>query len=586
MLPLDFDSYVKEICKGIKSRPRREEVEEELLCHLEDNYERNLNIGMNEEQARLNAIAKMGNGEALAYRLSAVNSQSPLKSMSSAFFSLVAGYICMNFFIKGIVNDILLYFGAMFMFSALLRMRKMNRTMEKAFHFFNFYVLTMIAFYCMQLGRELHPYVKCGVTAFALVIQAIFWIFFFVGLDKFYDPYIKEGKKEPNFFWPMIYHVVINGFGIFLVILSEGEDFDGDFPDFILPWIIIFMYFYGTVQLIRMRNILWDADGEYGILPNDKRHIAVFASVFAVIIGAVIIFNYASSTMESVKTELVIHDVSEKEQKEADKIRQKMLKWDVDPQIVEDLPDSEILNYKDAEFVTWGAEGGSMGGGDFETGAQSDLWYYWFFIPDKEYEGNYDVRLLCYIESHYSSSIKGLYRKGFYYMRGNNGIIEFNNKANKPYFGIISEEKGKKYNAEPFYIYKHNDPMAYPKGFEYHEEKGQRVYYAINMGISDLNNMINIHGATVRQRWLSPFQYYNTAGFIETILEFDRITSYSGNYHPFAYHLHGITTGNFDDKVFDLNERQSIRYDGGYPTPSDWVESDSVEERVTIGGGF
>ena len=66
----------------------------------------------------------------------------------------------------------------------------------------------------------------------------------------------------------------------------------------------------------------------------------------------------------------------------------------------------------------------------------------------------------------------------------------------------------------------------------------------------------------------------------------ERITSYSGNYHPFAYRLHGITTGNFDDKVFDLNERQSIRYDGGYPTPSDWVESDSVEERATIGGGF
>lgn len=586
MLPLDFDSYVKEICKGIKSRPRREEVEEELLCHLEDNFERNLAVGMTEEEARLNAISKMGDSEALAYRLSAVNSQSPLKSMSSAFFSLIAGYICMNFFIKGIVNDILFYFGAMFMFSALLRMRKMNRTMEKAFHFFNFYVLTMIAFYCMQLGRELHPYVKCGVTAFALVIQAIFWIFFFVGLDKFYDPYIKEGKKEPNFFWPMIYHVVINGFGIFLVILSEGEDIDGDFSDFILPFVIIFMYFYGTVQLIRMRNILWDADGEYGILPNDKKHLAVFASVFAVIIGAVIIFNYASSSMESVKTELVIHDVSEKEQKVADRVREKMLKWDVAPQIVEDLPDSEILNYKDAEFVTWGAEGGSMGGSHFETGAQSDLWYYWFFIPDKEYEGNYYVRLLCYIESHYADSVKNLYRKGFYYVPWGNGIIQYNIKAAKSYIGIITEEKGKKYNAEPFFIYNIDDSYDYPKGFEYHEEKGQRVYYAINMGISNLDSVVSMYGATVRQRWFSPFQYYNTAGFTETVMTSERITSYSGNYHPFAYHLHGITTGNFDDKEFDLNERQSIRYDGGYPTPGDWVESDSVEERVTIGGGF
>lgn len=554
MLPLDFDSYVKEICKGIKSRPRREEVEEELLCHLEDNYERNLNIGMNEEQARLNAIAKMGDGEALAYRLSAVNSQSPLKSMSSAFFSLIAGYICMNFFIKGIVNDILLYFGAMFMFSALLRMRKMNRTMEKAFHFFNFYVLTMIAFYCMQLGRELHPYVKCGVTAFALVIQAIFWIFFFVGLDKFYDPYIKEGKKEPNFFWPMIYHVVINGFGIFLVILSEGEDIDGDFTDFILPWIIIFMYFYGTVQLIRMRNILWDADGEYGILPNDKRHIAVFASVFAVIIGAVIIFNYASSTMESVKTELVIHDVSEKEQKEADKIRQKMLKWDVDPQIVEDLPDSEILNYKDAEFVTFGADNGGYGGGStYDNGTSSDLYYYCFFIPDKEYEGNYDVRLLCYIESHYADKVKSLYRKGFYYMPWQNysyGFdifpLNFEDELNGSYIGIITEENGKKYNAEPFFTYRIKDteegfPTDYPKGFEYREERGQRVYYATQLGVAKPEEFeATIYAATVRQRWFTGFNYKSSAEYIKTILKGDSLHIPQDTYMPYYYRLHNI----------------------------------------------
>ena len=70
--------------------------------------------------------------------------------------------------------------------------------------------------------------------------------------------------------------------------------------------------------------------------------------------------------------------------KQADEIRQKMLEWDVDAQIVEDLPDSEVLNYKDAEFVTWGADGGSMGGSTPAFGADSTVWYYWFFIPDKE----------------------------------------------------------------------------------------------------------------------------------------------------------------------------------------------------------
>ena len=565
MLQPEFTEYINEICKGIKSKPRREEIMEELLCHLEDNLERNLAVGMTEEEAKAYAIAKMGDGKALAYRLAAVNSASPLKSMSSAFFSLIAGYVCMNFFINGIVNDILFGIGILFMFSALLRMRKMNRTMERAFHSFNLYVLTMVALYCMQIGRDLNPYIRCGVTVSGFVLQGFFWIFLFVGLDKFYDPYLNDEHKEPHFFRCLLYHLLILGLSTFLVILSDGEEIEGDFSDFILPFVIIFMFFYGTVQLIRMRNILWDADSEYGILPNDKKHYAVFASVAAVIAGAVLIFCYASSTMAPVKTELVIHDVSENQQKQADKIREKMLKWDVDPQIVEDLPDSEILKYKDAEFVTFGADGGSMGGSLFETGAQSDLWYYWFFIPDKKYEGNYDVRLLCYIESHYADSIKGLYRKGFYYVPWAGGVIPFNAKAAEAYVGIITEEKGKKYTTEPFFVCYLDNISNYPSGFEYREEKNQRVYYSVYMSIADPENITRLYASTVRQRTFIPFQYYNTAGFVKTVMNSERITAQSGELYPFAYRLHPLYTGNLDDKAVDLTVDKSIEYENGYP---------------------
>ena len=86
----DFSEYVNNICKGIKSRPMREDIMEELTNHLEDNYERNLAVGMTEEEAKQNAIDKMGDSEALSYRLSAVHSYSPLKAMGSAFTELIA----------------------------------------------------------------------------------------------------------------------------------------------------------------------------------------------------------------------------------------------------------------------------------------------------------------------------------------------------------------------------------------------------------------------------------------------------------------------------------------------------------------
>lgn len=571
MLQPDFEGYVQEICKGIKSRPRREEVMEELLCHLEDNYERNLAVGMNGEEAKTDAIAKMGDGKTLAYRLSAVNSQSPLRSMSSAFFALVAGYLCLNFFIKGIVDSVLFFFSVAFMFSALLRMRKMNSTMEKAFHFFNFFIITRVALYCLQTGRDLNVYVFCAVGAFAFVIQGIFWVLLFEGLFNFTKIYVKKDRRMPGVSLCQLYHFFVNALAAYLVAISEGKEIS-DLPFFILPWIIVFMYFFGTVQLIRMRNVLWDADSEYGILPGDKKHFAVFTGVIATVSGAILIFNYASSTMSPVKTELIIHDVSESERKEADIVRQKMLSWDVDPQIVEDLPDSEILNYKDAEFVTWGADGGSMGGSTNESGAQSDLLYYWFFVPDEDFPGDYRVRLLCYIESHYTDSIKSFYRKGFYYVPWGDGFYPLNLKdeLNGSFISIITDENGKKYNAEPFFTYRLKDtqdgyPTDYPKGFEYREEKGQRVYYATQLGVTNLGNRVSMYAASVRQRWFVPMQYCSTAGYIKTVMTTERITSTSGDYHPFHYRLHNIATGNFDDKAFSSGSNKSYKYENGYP---------------------
>ena len=556
MLQPDFDAYVTELCKGIKSRPRREEVMEELYGHLEDNYERNIAVGMTEEEARLDAMSKMGDRETLSYRLSAVNSYSPLKAMNSAFFELIAGYICLNSFIGDTVNRILFYFGVLFMFSALLRMRKMNRTMEKAFHCFNFFVIAKIAFYWAQTGNILHQYVFGTLWGITLLIQAIFWIMLFVGLDKFCAPYVQKEQKHPNFLLPLIYHLLTDAIVIFFIFLYEGEDFRGESIDsFVLPLIIIFVFFYTVVQFVRMRRILWDADGEYGILPRDKKNIAVFACVAVVIVGATLVFNFASSTTAPVKTELIIHDVSEKEQAEADKIRQKMLDWDVDPRIVEDLPDSEILNYKDAEFVTFGADGGSVGGATYDSGTSSDVHYYWFFIPENDDDDYYNVRLLCYIESHYSDKVKSFYRKGFYYMPWQNysyGIdvfpLNLEDELNGSYIGIITEEKGKKYNAEPFFTYRIKDlvyefPTDYPKGFDYKEEKGQRVYFAIQIGITHPEEVdATIYAATVKQRWFASFNYKSTADFIKNILKGDSVHIPADGDLPYYYRLHNIHT--------------------------------------------
>lgn len=568
MLQPDFSDYLENICRGIKSRPKREEIMEELLCHLEANYERNLAVGMSEDEAKKDAIGKMGDSEILSYRLAAVHSYSPLKEMSSAFITLMIAFVSMKFLLTSTVKEILFLCGIPIMLSPLIRMRKMNATIEKSFHFFNFFVISRFSLYCLGLGRILPFEIEGAVIAAESILQGLFWFLLFTGLHRFCEPYITEERKKPHLYLCGVYHLLMSLFSGFILILSEGEGVT--VPSFVMPVFIAFMFFFVIVQLVRMRKILWDADGEYGILPADKKHFRIYAGVLVACAVTVLGFNYLSSTRESVKTELVIHDVTADEQKQADEIRQKMLEWDVDAQIVEDLPDSEVLNYKDAEFVTWGADGGSMGGSTPAFGADSTVWYYWFFIPDKENEGNYDVRLLCHIESNYADSVKGFYRKGFYYMPWENGIFPLNleDKLNGSFISIVTDENGKKYNAEPFFTYNLADEniTTYPKGFEYREEKGQRVYYATQIGVTNFYDRVSLCAATIRQCWFVLFNYKNTADYIGTVMHGSTITVGSTKYHPYKYRLHEIITGNFDDNAFNTDERNSFEYDdGGYP---------------------
>lgn len=552
MLPLDFDSYVKEICKDIKSRPRREEVEEELLCHLEDNYERNLNIGMTEEQARLNAISKMGDGELLSYYISQVNSDSPLKNMNSALIGIIGGFACLNFLFSGVVKEAAVAFGFILMFLPLLRMRKMNKRAEAAFHFFNFYALSQLFYYCISIGNILPQWVFYAYIAVNSLFEGLFWIFLFSSIYELCSKNLDEEAKKPRLVFCGVFYMLLSFLSGYILILSEGESVHID--DFIMPLILIFMFIFTLVQLFRAKSLLWAADSEYGIESANKKNLAVYycAGLFCLI--TIIGCNYFASTKEPVKAEHIIHDVSAEKQKEADSVRQKMLSWDVQAQITEDLPDSEILKYKDAEFVTFGADGGDAGGGTHNGGASSDVYYYWFFIPDKEYEDNYEVRLLCYIEGHYADSVKSFYRKGFYYMPWQNirlYPLNFEDALNGSYIGIITEENGKKYNSEPFFTYRLKDteegyPTDYPKGFEYREEKNQRVYYATQLGLTHPEDFsARIYAATVRQRIFTGFNYKSTAEFIRTVLKGNSITIPSDAYLPYYFRLHNINTDEF-----------------------------------------
>ena len=195
------------------------------------------------------------------------------------------------------------------------------------------------------------------------------------------------------------------------------------------------------------------------------------------------------------------------------------------------------------------------------SGVDSTVWFYCFFLYDKNSNSSYDVRLLCYIESDYSDKIKSFYRKGFYYAPWDN-ILPLNTGEglNDSFISIVTDEKGKKYNAEPFYTYNLGDDYAleWPKGFEYKEEKGQRVYYAANISIQTFAENVTIHTDTLRKRSFLNFKYYTTADFAETILDYGNVISRGEGLFPYSWKEHPLFIWNADNMENEENIKKLI----------------------------
>ena len=63
---LILDAYIKTVSKEIKDRKVKRELKEELFSHLIEIYERNIALGMSDEDAQKDAVSHMGDSEAVA----------------------------------------------------------------------------------------------------------------------------------------------------------------------------------------------------------------------------------------------------------------------------------------------------------------------------------------------------------------------------------------------------------------------------------------------------------------------------------------------------------------------------------------
>ncbi len=536
----DFNDYLNTVCAKIKSKHKRAEIEEELLCHLEDNYERNLAVGMSEEEAREDAVNKMGSTETLAYRFGELYSYSPLKAMSSAVATLIAAFWLIFFPITISFKEFFFVIGLFAMFSALLRMRKVNEKLKYAFVFFSLYAVVETLSYFASFGRDQTVLEKRAFIIIGGILGTVFWALTFVGLNELNRKYITNKRKKPRLILCAFFTAGFTFLNALLLCLNEGEGFTVE--SFVLPAIFAVLWVVTFVQLIFLRKGLWDADGEYGILPEDKAHILTVLGTVLVLGVLVVAANVYPASMPIDKKPFMPYDVSSSsEHQTAKEIRAQMLEWGVPQDVVDDLPDSEILNYDGAEFVTVDAESVVEYGDGTEEEDYDYIQHfqgYFFYFPVEGDDGKYDVRILMRYSRDCSSNVKRFYRAGLYTAPWS-GLIEqsISEENNGDFIQILTEENGEKYVAEPCFTYNLGEALEFPKGFEYREEPGQKIYFAQTYGY---DNLPNLTVGTVFQRRFYFFPYTSTADYMKDRLGNGYIGATSEKYSTFISATHRV----------------------------------------------
>ena len=109
---LIIDTYIDNVCKGIENRKVKREITDELSSHIMELYERNIALGMSDDDAQKDAVSHMGDSEAVSKTFRKLYPISTIKYLKQRALILIAPLLITALF-SNQAFDILYLFSSM-----------------------------------------------------------------------------------------------------------------------------------------------------------------------------------------------------------------------------------------------------------------------------------------------------------------------------------------------------------------------------------------------------------------------------------------------------------------------------------------
>lgn len=503
---LIIDAYIKNVCKKVHSRHIKREIKDELYSHLMEHYDRQIALGKSDEESQKFAISYMGDSEAVSKTFEKLYKGTE-KLISETVWSLFLGIIwaIIIFILRG-YQVFHLGMGFALQFIALYLLRKANKKFKIApiiiFSNMIFTILSSILYNYFSLPLEFKYFVFIASGLVACVTYALL----FIGLREVEKQSGNTGKSEISPIISTILMIITQIISTSMVFVESDYEFlllfvccaTGAFP-------MVMLLGYGTDILER---IDWNLSETYAEDKKIRRVIVLFMAVVLFLTPVAIVNRPAKTAdfvLQDINTELNIAE-----------IRENMISLGLPEKVANELPDSEIIKYKDAE---------QMEINDKDNAWATDLKYkaYAFFLPETDLQPE-RVRILFVISGF--EIYEKLCRNGIYINSDIASASEFEydlSAYDGTFTQILCEIDSEIRRTIPFYQkdLSSTEDLKYPIGCEYGYPKNSenhRVYTAQTVIPSDDERSISVDYS---------YHYYENALTYYNTVEEHRKSSYS-----------------------------------------------------------
>lgn len=332
---LIIDAYIENACKGIGDRKIKAEVKDELLSHLLEIYERNIALGLSDEDAQKDAISHMGDSNAISKtfkQIYPVSSFEYFKSAGKIFaITLVFSIInCASY--RGIDS----FFGlSVFLLSALNRIKNINKTLHTAYivSYINSVMQTVFL-----IVRRVFVIDESLIIAVSLILNltiVLTYIYTISGLVK-----VRKQLNEPKSYSGL---GLLSIFALILsfVIIHIMQIIDRGNLGISLLAVAISLLPAGLIYKI----VTEDIDRLETGVPQEKKP-TVKKIILSIFVGVIIVVSLNLPRIFTIHQpiEYVVDDT----QTNVSEIRNNLIELGLPERIADELPESEILQYRSA----------------------------------------------------------------------------------------------------------------------------------------------------------------------------------------------------------------------------------------------